>query len=173
MQNILATLVTLILLSSACGQQTPGNAASDQDKQTRSSTGSIAPVSLTDDEWRQRLTEEEFYVLRKNGTERAFSNKYWDNKKKGTYLCGGCQLPLFSSRTKFRSGTGWPSFYQPLYPEHVEEERDTSLGMVRTEVHCARCGGHLGHIFPDGPEPTGLRYCLNSAALDFVPNEKE
>ena len=123
-------------------------------------------ITKTDKEWRQELTEQEYDVLREHGTEHAFAGDLWDNKRKGVYLCAACDLELFSSEAKYESGTGWPSFYAPIAAEAVGTSRDTSLG-VRTEVHCARCGGHLGHVFEDGPEPTGLRYCINSVSLDF------
>lgn len=123
----------------------------------------------TDDEWRARLTAEQYQILRKKGTERAFSGKHWDNHAEGVYRCAGCASPLFSSETKFDSGTGWPSFSEPVSPSSVATEEDRSLFIKRTEVLCSRCGGHLGHVFDDGPRPTGLRYCMNSAALDFVP----
>ncbi len=129
----------------------------------------IDKVEKTDAEWRQELTPEEYRVLRQKGTERAFTGKYHDHHAKGVYVCAACGLPLFSSETKFESGTGWPSFYQPLAVENVETESDWSFGMRRTEVLCARCGGHLGHVFDDGPRPTGLRYCINSVSLDFTP----
>jgi peptide-methionine (R)-S-oxide reductase len=124
-------------------------------------------IEKSDEEWKRELSEFDFYVLREKGTERAFTGSYWDNKEKGIYTCKACNLPLFSSETKFRSGTGWPSFYIPAYRNTVVEEADRSFGMVRTEVLCARCGGHLGHVFNDGPEPTGLRYCINSVSLSF------
>lgn len=121
-------------------------------------------------EWKKELNAQEYYVLREEGTERAFTGDLWDNHAKGTYICRACGLPLFSSDTKFNSGTGWPSFWKPVKPEYVTENTDSSLGMARTEVECARCGGHLGHVFDDGPRPTGLRYCINSVSLDFAPN---
>lgn len=125
-------------------------------------------VVKTEAEWKRILTPEQFKILRKEGTERAFTGKYWDNKEEGIYRCAGCGNDLFSSETKFKSGTGWPSFWEPVAEENVGIKDDYGFFMRRTEVHCARCGGHLGHIFEDGPPPTGLRYCINGNALDFV-----
>ncbi len=126
-------------------------------------------LNLSESEWRKRLTPEQFHVLRQAGTERAFSGHYNDNKADGIYRCAGCQLELFDSIDKYDSGSGWPSFTQPVAPDHVSEHADSSHGMRRIEARCARCDGHLGHVFPDGPPPTGLRYCMNSVSLEFRP----
>ena len=128
-------------------------------------------TELTEDEWRERLGPERYRVLRGAGTEPAFSGAYWSAKDEGTYRCAACHAPLFSSAVKYDSGTGWPSFWEPLDPSAVELVEDRSYGMARTEVRCARCGSHLGHVFPDGPRPTGERYCMNSLALDLDPDE--
>jgi peptide-methionine (R)-S-oxide reductase len=128
-------------------------------------------IQLTDEEWRARLGPEKYQILRQAGTERAFTGAYDKNKATGVYMCGGCGAPLFASEAKYNSGSGWPSYTAPLADGAVEEIRDASHGMVRTEVRCARCEGHLGHVFPDGPGPQGLRYCINSASLDFKPEE--
>jgi len=124
--------------------------------------------TLSDDEWRKRLTPEQYRVLRQHGTERAGTSPLDKEKRAGTFACAGCGLPLFASETKFNSGTGWPSFFQPL-EQAVATTADRSFFMTRTEVHCARCGGHLGHVFEDGPPPTGLRYCMNGVSLKFEP----
>ena len=124
-------------------------------------------MEKTDTEWKKTLTPEQYHVLREKGTERAFTGKYADAHDDGVYKCAGCGNPLFSSDTKFESGSGWPSFYEPVEKDAVATESDRKFGMTRTEVLCACCGGHLGHVFPDGPQPTGLRYCMNSAALEL------
>ncbi|QLH74068.1 MAG: peptide-methionine (R)-S-oxide reductase MsrB [Methanomassiliicoccales archaeon] len=124
-------------------------------------------VEKSDDQWRKELTTTQYMILRKKGTEPPFRNEYWDNHKKGIYLCAGCDNELFSSDAKFDSGTGWPSFWRPIREDAVETEEDRSHGMVRTEVRCSQCGGHLGHLFMDSPTPNGLRYCMNSGALKF------
>lgn len=134
--------------------------------------GKLIRIERSEAEWKKQLSEKAFYVLRQEGTEYAFSGAYWNNHQSGTYVCAGCGLPLFSSKTKFDSGTGWPSFWQPVEKGMVNEKRDDSHGMLRTEVECWRCGGHLGHVFDDGPRPTGLRYCINSVSLQFIPEGK-
>jgi peptide-methionine (R)-S-oxide reductase len=134
-------------------------------------TGTTGKVELTDKEWQERLSPEQYAVLRQKGTEPAWSGELLHVDSDGMFVCGGCGAPLFEAGTKFESGSGWPSFYQAVDKAAVEEHTDRAHGMVRTEITCARCGGHLGHVFPDGPNPTGLRYCMNSLALDFEPTE--
>ena len=132
----------------------------------------MAKVTKSDEEWRRELSPEQYAVARQAGTERAFTGKYWDTKTAGVYHCVCCGEPLFDSSTKYESGTGWPSFYAPIDQDAVAMRDDSSHGMQRTEVVCAKCDAHLGHLFPDGPEPTGLRYCLNSASLDLKAREE-
>ncbi len=132
----------------------------------------MAKIEKTEEQWRKELSPEQFQILRQKGTERAFTGEYNNFKDEGVFTCAGCGTPLFESATKYNSGSGWPSFFQPLGPAAVDEHSDRSHGMVRTEVTCANCGGHLGHLFPDGPRPTGQRYCINSASLNFQGKKK-
>ena len=163
-------LATAGLVAAAAGYRSVSSDASEETMAT--STDTAFEITKTPEEWRKILTPEQFYVLREHGTERAGSSPLDKNYADGTYECAGCALPLFSSETKFNSGTGWPSFYQPL-DGATGTTTDRSFFMTRTEVHCRRCGGHLGHVFKDGPPPTGLRYCMNGVALKFVPKAEK
>lgn len=159
--HILLTGVLALVGSSGAANAPKPKATSD----------AVGHVEKSDAAWQKQLSAEEYRVLRRKGTEIAFTGKYWNNHAKGTYLCAACGLPLFSSATKFDSGTGWPSFWQPIAASHVKIDRDVTFGMVREEALCARCEGHLGHVFDDGPKPTGQRYCMNSVSLKFVPEK--
>lgn len=173
-----ALLLAFVLTSNAQDKmskpkpQTATAKKSGKKMQTIDKLDKIEKVVKTDAEWKKELSPLAYDVLRKKGTERAFTGETWNEHRKGTYLCAGCNLPLFASDTKFESGTGWPSFYQPLAKNRIADEKDVSYGMTRDEVLCARCGGHLGHVFEDGPKPTGLRYCMNSVSMKFVPDAK-
>lgn len=142
-------------------------ACAQKQKHTNTAAKANFKVTKTNQEWKKILSPTAYHVMREQGTERAFSGKYWNNKTKGTYLCAACSNPVFSSATKYKSGTGWPSYWKPVSKKAVGITADRSHGMLREEVHCNACGGHLGHVFPDGPQPTGRRYCINSASLKF------
>ncbi len=163
--TIAALLIVVCAVSVACSK-TP---RLDEDKETVSRPKAVERLVKPEAEWKRILTPEQFHVLREKGTETPFKGKHWDNHEKGIYRCAACALDLFASGTKFESGTGWPSFWAPIDAEYVRVGKDKSLGMERDEVTCGRCGGHLGHVFNDGPKPTGLRYCMNSVSMTFVP----
>jgi len=169
-----ACLHVALLAGSLAGcqrQPAPGPAGAGRPSQTQEAPDMSDKVVKTDEEWRRLLTPEQYRIMRQKGTERAFTGEYWNTKTKGVYRCAGCGQELFESDTKFGSGCGWPSFWAPAGEKTVRTESDTSLGMVRTEILCSRCDAHLGHVFEDGPKPTGLRYCVNSAALKLVKEE--
>ena len=153
----LSVLLFAVAVVTGCAQQ----------KEEKVTLKNTPFAKITEAEWKKKLTPNEYEVLREKGTERAFSGKYWENHESGTYYCAACHQALFTSDTKFESGTGWPSFYQPVVADAVITDSDRSFGMVRDEVMCSQCGGHLGHVFDDGPKPTGLRYCMNSISLKF------
>lgn len=172
--NLILVCLCLAFAIVACGQkQKVGSMDAELLPTDVALPDKISQIHKSVDEWKSQLSEDEFYVLRQKGTERAFTGDLWDHKKDCIYTCAGCELPLFDSKTKFKSGTGWPSFYQPVAEKVIKEESDSTLGMIRVEVLCARCDGHLGHVFNDGPrETTGQRYCINSVSIDFDPTEE-
>jgi len=168
--NFLFIIAALCLLSFvSCAQKSK---TSDMNKLTNEFPAEER-INKSDEDWKKELSPEQYRILREKGTERAFTGKYWDNHEPGKYYCAACNLHLFDSETKFESGCGWPSFYAPADKIVIAEQGDYSYGMVRKEVMCAKCGGHLGHVFEDGPKPTGLRYCINSESLKFVPDQSK
>ena len=171
MLKIIFSIITISLITAtACHTQESAKKVStiSVSQWTGAIPAKLERVEKSESEWKKELSKMEYYVLREKGTERSFTGDLLKNKDEGLYVCRGCGLPLFESATKYKSGSGWPSFYQPIKGEFIKEATDYDIGYARTEVMCAQCDGHLGHVFPDGPEPTGLRYCINSVSLDFV-----
>ncbi len=185
-------IITLILISLGCKSNTPEitskkveiktivnekvkpdneTSARSTPSQHTETDGNYQKITKTDEQWKSQLSDQEYYVLREEGTERSFTSELLKEKRAGMFVCKACGFDLFESETKFKSGTGWPSFYKPVKSTHVNENTDHILGYARTEIECARCGGHLGHVFSDGPQPTGLRYCINGVSLDFEPSK--
>ena len=159
MRKLVSFSIAAVISLTSCSQK------------NQSTTSTMAPtVDKTEEDWKKELSPEQFRILREKGTERAFTGEFWDHHDIGTYSCAACGQELFQSDSKFDSGCGWPSYFKPINELVISEDKDTTYGMVRTEVMCSKCGGHLGHVFPDGPPPTGLRYCINSGALIFKPN---
>lgn len=164
-------LLTCLFIYSGCAQHTQTEPEPSENPYSNMTFELGSPLEYSDADWQDRLSEHEYKILRKKGTERAFTGDLLDNKAQGYYVCAGCGLVLFDSETKYDSGSGWPSFYA-AYDDHIDEHHDSSFGMSRVEVICKKCGGHLGHLFTDGPKPTGMRYCINAASLDFYEKEK-